>query len=50
MSFFNNKNILVTGGTGMVGVSLVNQLLEENAKVRVVSIDDVNPSMKKLSI
>jgi GDP-L-fucose synthase len=48
MSFFNNKNILVTGGTGMVGVSLVNQLLEENAKVRVVSIDDVNPFDEKV--
>ena len=32
----------------MVGVSLVNQLLEENAKVRVVSIDDVNPFDEKV--
>ena len=48
MSFFSNKNILVTGGTGMIGVSLVNQLLEEDAKVRVVSIDNVNPFSKKV--
>ena len=48
MSFFTNKNILVTGGTGMVGVSLVNQLLNENATLRVVSIDDVNPFDKKV--
>ena len=48
MSFFRNKNILVTGGTGMIGVSLVNQLLEEDAKVRVVSIDNVNPFSKKV--
>ena len=48
MSFFSNKNILVTGGTCMIGVSLVNQLLEEDAKVRVVSIDNVNPFSKKV--
>lgn len=38
---FKHKNILVTGGTGLIGVPLVKRLIEqEGAKVRVVSLDD----------
>ena len=36
---FENKNVLVTGGTGMVGRELVSLLLERKANVRVVSLD-----------
>jgi len=40
---FENKKILVTGGTGLIGVALVNLLLKQNAKIKVVSVDNVNP-------
>ena len=36
---FDNKNVLVTGGTGMVGRELVSLLLKRKAKIRVVSLD-----------
>ena len=36
---FENKNVLVTGGTGMVGRELVSLLLKRKAKIRVVSLD-----------
>jgi GDP-L-fucose synthase len=36
---FENKNVLVTGGTGMIGISLVKKLLEKGAKVHVASMD-----------
>ena len=40
MTMFNNKKVLVTGGTGMIGRYLVELLLERGAIVRVASIDD----------
>ncbi len=40
MSFYKGKNVLVTGGTGMVGQQLVRLLLEAGAKVRIASLDD----------
>ena len=43
MNFFENKKILVTGGTGMVGMALIKLLKESAAKIRVVSIDNVSP-------
>ena len=43
VNFFENKKILVTGGTGMVGMALVKLLKESEAKIRVVSIDNVSP-------
>lgn len=40
MSFFKDKNILVTGGTGLIGFELVNLLIKKNpSKIRVVSLD-----------
>ena len=33
---FENKNVLITGGTGMIGSHLV-QLLSDKANVRIVS-------------
>ena len=37
-----NKNILVTGGTGMIGQELVQQLISEKANITVVSLDKIN--------
>lgn len=39
-SFYKGKRILVTGGSGMIGRSLVKKLLDYEAVVRVASIDD----------
>jgi len=40
MNIFKNKRVLVTGGTGMVGRELVQLLLDRDAIVRVVSLDE----------
>tara|TARA_A100001015_G_scaffold251287_1_gene290207 strand:- start:644 stop:1624 length:981 start_codon:yes stop_codon:yes gene_type:complete len=40
MNFYYNKKILVTGGTGMIGIPLVKKLIKKNAKVTVVSLDN----------
>ena len=40
---FENQQILVTGGTGMVGIALVNLLKKYNAKITVVTLDNFNP-------
>ncbi len=37
---YKNKRILVTGGTGLIGTPLVELLLEQGAKVKIVSLDD----------
>lgn len=37
---FKGKKILVAGGTGMIGTSLVKMLLEQGARLRVASLDD----------
>ena len=40
-SFFNNKRVLVTGSTGMIGISLIRLLLNEKVKsITSVSLDD----------
>ncbi len=39
-NFFKNKEVLVTGGTGMIGYQLVKLLLECESKVTVVSLDE----------
>jgi GDP-L-fucose synthase len=38
-NILDNKNVLVTGGTGMIGRYLVDILLEKGCKVKVVSLD-----------
>lgn len=38
--FFKNKNVLVAGGTGMVGIPLVKFLIEQGAHIRIASMDD----------
>ena len=40
MGFYKNKHVLVTGGTGLIGMPLVRMLLEQDASVKVVSLDD----------
>ncbi|OGW65851.1 MAG: hypothetical protein A3J72_06230, partial [Nitrospirae bacterium RIFCSPHIGHO2_02_FULL_40_19] len=40
MSIYKDKRVLVTGGTGMIGIPLVQQLIDLGAKVRIVSMDD----------
>ena len=39
MGFYKNKNILVTGGTGLIGRPLVDLLLAQGANVTIVSLD-----------
>ena len=39
-SFYNEKNVLVTGGTGLIGTPLVSKLLDLGANVKVVSLDE----------
>lgn len=43
MSFYKNKNVLVTGGTGLIGRPLVEMLIAKGAKVRIASLD--HPSL-----
>ena len=39
MSFYKNKNILVAGGTGTIGISLVKLLVDREANVSVATMD-----------
>ena len=40
MTSWPNKNVLVAGGTGLMGIPLVKLLIEQGAKVRIASLDD----------
>lgn len=40
MSFYRGKNVLVTGGTGLIGRPLVEMLVQLGAKVTIASLDD----------
>jgi GDP-L-fucose synthase len=46
MSFYKDKNVLVTGGTGLIGRPLVEMLIKAGAKVSVVSLDDPSRAPK----
>lgn len=46
MSFYKNKRVLVTGGTGLIGHHLVDLLLEQGAQVTAVSLDDSSRAPK----
>ena len=39
-NFFKGKNVLVAGGTGLVGRPLVQMLVDRGAKVRIASLDN----------
>ena len=45
---FKSKNVLVTGGTGLIGRQVVGMLCEFGANVTIVSLDkiNVNPTVK----
>lgn len=40
INFYKGKKVLVTGGTGLIGIPLVEKLLSHGASVTVVSLDD----------
>ena len=46
LEMFRSRNVLVTGGTGMIGRQIVRILCEAGANVRIISLDklDVHPS------
>ena len=46
MSIYNNKNILVTGGSGVIGKELIKQLIHQGARVRNI---DFTPQPKQLT-
>jgi GDP-L-fucose synthase len=39
---FDGRNVLVTGGTGLIGRQVVNILCNANAQVKIVSLDKLN--------
>ena len=41
LSSFYGKNVLITGGTGMIGRQIATTLADNGAHVRVVSLDDI---------
>jgi len=41
LDLFKRKNVLVSGGTGMIGRQIVNILCDADAIVRVVSLDEI---------
>ncbi|MFH1351956.1 MAG: NAD-dependent epimerase/dehydratase family protein [bacterium] len=41
--YFKGKKVLVTGGTGLIGIPLVKKLVRKGAQVRVVSLDEGFP-------
>jgi FlaA1/EpsC-like NDP-sugar epimerase len=43
--FYNNKKILVSGGTGLIGRPLVEKLISYGAQVSIVSLDE-KPKIK----
>ncbi len=53
MSFFKDKEVLVTGGTGLIGRPLVKKLFDLGAKLTIVSLDkpsDINPHINFINL
>lgn len=48
-NFYQNKKVLVTGGTGLIGQPLVNLLLESGADITVVSLDEPSRANKNVN-
>ena len=49
MNFFNGKKVLVTGGTGLIGRPLLDELLDCGAIITVVSLDKPTDLDKKIN-
>ncbi len=50
---FTGKRVLVAGGTGMIGIPLVEMLIKEGAQVRIASLDEpsrAHPAAEFISI
>jgi GDP-L-fucose synthase len=51
---FENKSVLITGGNGMIGRSLVRMLLERGARVTVADLsepqDEIDPSIEFIKV
>ena len=47
-SIFKNKNILIAGGTGMVGIPLTKKLYDLGANIYIASLDKIKKDQKKL--
>ena len=45
INYFKNKNILITGGTGLIGMPLAQMLIDLGAKISIVSLDK-KPKLK----
>lgn len=41
MGFYDHKNVLVTGGSGLIGRQVINILCTAGARVRIVSLDNI---------
>ena len=46
---FRGKQVLVAGGTGLIGIPLVEMLVAQGAKVRIASLDDRSRAILLLS-
>jgi GDP-L-fucose synthase len=46
MNIYKNKRVLVTGGTGLIGLPLVNLLLKKKAIITIASLDSKNRAPK----
>ena len=42
LSIFKNRQVVITGGTGLIGRQLVDMLLEHDALVRIISLDKIS--------
>lgn len=42
IDFFKKKKVIVTGGTGLIGRSVVNKLCDYEAEVTIISLDKIN--------
>ena len=45
IKYYKNKNILITGGTGLIGMPLAQMLIDQGAKILIVSLDK-KPKLK----
>jgi GDP-L-fucose synthase len=48
LNFYKNKKILITGGTGLIGIQLTNILSRYKAKITVVSLEKNNELPKNI--